>query len=138
MPVYALCSLLLLLPTAVDAASLYKCVARSAPVSYQSEPCGAAATARVWEVTPEPPPDAAERARRRQDHQRGRAESRYLSRLARTDRPSRARAYAIRLGGGRDCDAARERRERKLAAVGLERDYELVSALNDAVFEACK
>ncbi|KRA20763.1 MULTISPECIES: DUF4124 domain-containing protein [unclassified Lysobacter] len=137
MPLHPICTLLLLLPTVADAASLYKCVARSGAVSYQSEPC-AAATARVWEATPQPPPDTAELARRQQAEQRGQADSRYLSRLAGTDRPGGARAYAIRLGDGRDCDVARERRERKLAAVGMERDYALVSALNDAVFEACK
>jgi hypothetical protein len=138
MPLHALCSLLFLLPLAADAATLYKCVARSGAVSYQSQACAATATARVWEATPQPPPDAAELARRQQAEQRGQADSRYLSPLAGTDRPGGARAYAIRLGDGRDCDIARERRERKLAAVGMERDFALVSALNDAVFEACK
>lgn len=138
MPLPAVCSLLLLLAPVADAANLYKCVAGSGAISYQSDPCAQAATARVWDATPQPPPDATELARRQQAEQRGQADSRYLSRLAGTDRPGGARAYAIRLGDGRDCDVARERRERKLAAVGMDRDYALVSALNDAVFEACK
>lgn len=139
MPRYLVCVLpLLLLPVAAHAQYLYKCVARGAAVSYQSTPCDAAVTARIWDATPPAPPDAAERSRLRQAERRGRADSRYLSRLAGTDRPGRARASLIRLGGGRDCDAARARRERKLATAGMERDYALISTLNDAVFDACK
>ncbi|NUO74616.1 MAG: DUF4124 domain-containing protein [Lysobacter sp.] len=138
MPRYALCALAFLLPTATQASHLYKCVAPNGAVSYQSATCATGTAARVWEATPQPPPDAAERSKHWEAQRRGRADSRYLSRLAGTDRPGRARASVIRLGAGRDCDAARTRRERKLATVGMERDYELVSALNDAVFDACK
>ncbi|UHQ21482.1 DUF4124 domain-containing protein [Lysobacter sp. 5GHs7-4] len=127
-----------LLPAATQASHLYKCVAPGGAVSYQSATCETGAAARVWDATPQPLPDAAERSKQREAQRRGQADSRYLSRLAGTDRPGRARASVIRLGAGRDCDAARARRERKLATVGMERDYELVSALNDAVFDACK
>lgn len=138
MPRTIFCALLCLLPALANGASVYKCIARSGAVGYQSAPCRASATAQVWDATPSPAPDAAELTRREQAYRRGQADSRYLSRLAGTDRRGRARAAVIRLGGGRDCDAARARRERKLAAAGMERDYALVSALNDAVFQACQ
>lgn len=134
---FATLLLLCLLPAVAGAHTVYKCVARGGAVSYQSEPCVAATTARTWDATPEPPPDAAELQRREQAYRNGLTESRYLSRLAGTDRPGRARAYSIRIGG-RDCEAARARRERKLAAAGMDRDYDLVSALNTAVHDACK
>ena len=134
---FAILLLLCLLPAAADAHKVYKCVARGGAVSYQSAPCPAATTARIWDATPEPPPDAAELRRREQAYRNGLTESRYLSHLAGTDRPGRARAYSIRLGG-RDCEVARARRERKLAAAGMDRDYDLISALNTAVYDACK
>ncbi|KQZ57821.1 MULTISPECIES: DUF4124 domain-containing protein [unclassified Lysobacter] len=137
MPRLAILLLLCLLPAAAGAHNVYKCVARTGAVSYQSAPCAAATTARIWDATPEPPPDSVELQRREQAYRSGLTESRYLSRLAGTDRPGRARAYSIRLGG-HGCEAARARRERKLAAAGMDRDYDLVSALNTAVFDACK
>lgn len=143
----------LLLASAADAQTLYKCVSGHS-TSYQQEPCPRTARMiRSIETVPEPPPTAAQLAEQARKAERDRAESAFLSHLAGTDQMrtayrssghrfsgyrSSGRAWAQRDPQQDGCNAAKATRGNVLRAVGLSRTVDLLRKLDDDVAEACK
>ncbi|WP_133478735.1 DUF4124 domain-containing protein [Cognatilysobacter segetis] len=107
--------------------TVQKCVARDGGARYQSEPCGRGLrTAEVWAAVPEAEPPSRPAAV---------AESR--PRGTRRVRPRRS--YAAARTDTRDaCAEARAYRDEGERRAGLSRNYELLSALQRRVFEACR
>lgn len=131
----------LLFPATATAQQVYKCV-KGQDVSYQSAPCDATHTlAKQWEATPDPEPTAEEIYRREARHKQDAAESAQLRRAAGTLRSRsigrNSSRTAVSAADAR-CNAAKERRARKLEAVGLKRTFDLLRKLDDAVNNACK
>lgn len=110
------------------AGTLYKCVARGS-VAYQTSPCEpGSVTAWTREFQPDPPPPA---ARARSADPRGKEpRERYVA-----YRPVRWRVQREPLD---PCEAAKAKRERELARVGLKRTFDLLRRLDDEVYDACK
>lgn len=126
---HLLFGLLLLVPVLPAAAdSLFRCVARSGAVSYQSQPCSAQQRLdRVVDYRPEPVAAHMGRASilaRRQPHTTMRM----------------AAARGIRGGtvtASDRCRAAKSQREASLQRLGLKRTYDQLSALDAGVRAAC-
>lgn len=120
--------------TACAAQTVQKCVARNGHARYQSAPCGPGErTAEVWDATPDPVPETDDdlvRVRPR------RAGSRSTARRA----SSRAAALERRLAQATDdrCERARAYRDAVERRAGLDRDYDLLSALQRRVYDACR
>ncbi|RDZ28580.1 DUF4124 domain-containing protein [Lysobacter silvisoli] len=132
MPIAVVLFLFLLLPASAGAQTIYKCLAADGVPHYQSQACAQGMRLiQVWESGTVMPAFSPVRAPRRPDPG-------YLSRLAGTDRPRGGGAHLIALGGSSACVSARAKRERALEAAGMDRDYDLVRRLNDAVYDACK
>jgi hypothetical protein len=118
---------LLLWAMAAGAQTVQKCLGQDGRARYQSAPCepGERVIAQ-WAAEPEPEP----------------------VRAAVSQRPAPARTYraprAQRAASGRmdspvdRCRAAKEHRDAVEKRVGLARTYELLSALNSQVYDACK
>lgn len=130
-----------------DAQTLYKCASRTGN-SYQQSPCAAASrTVETMVTVPEPRPSAAQLAERSRKAEQDRAESAFLSRLAGTDQATmsyRAPRYArastrvsLRTSRNDDCKVAKAMRKATLKAVGLDRNFDLLRRLDDAVSDAC-
>lgn len=122
---------------------LRKCVSRKGEVSFQQEDCPPGwRLASVRAVVPEAPLTLEQRRAQEARRRQGEAESRYLSSLAGTNRTGNSGAQLHRVGTGAGspsaCDAAKAHRESVLNAVGMRRTYDLLRALNDQVFAACK
>ena len=133
--------LFLLLQILANAQQVYKCV-KGKDVSYQSAPCDATHTvAKQWDATPDPEPTAEEIALRAFKRKQDAAESAQLRRAAGTNRTrptgSGNRTTSISAADAR-CNAAKDRRARKLESVGLKRTFDLLRKLDDAVHSACK
>ena len=132
---------LLLSPYAAHAQQVHKCV-RGKDVSYQSAPCEAAYTlAKQWDATPQPEPSADEIARREAKRKQDAAESAQLRRAAGTERTRASGRSSQRTSisaADARCNAAKDRRAKKLEAVGLKRTFDLLRKLDDAVHSACK
>lgn len=127
-----------------SAQQVYKCVGKGGAVSFQSAPCDASQkSVKSWEARPEPPPTAEELRQRHRQQRQGEAESRYLSRLAGTDRRSGGNASGHFIGtegaGTRTaCERAKRERQAVLDRVGLKRTYDLLQRLDAQVHQACK
>ncbi len=127
---FALLLMLCLLPA--SAQSLHKCQDAAGGIVYQSQPC-AGATLRTWEIAElRPSPVAAQPAR--------------VTSNPPSSRPRAVRARSLRAprrsAAPRDdrharCLAARAQRDKTLARLGLQRRYEDLRRLNDAVSSAC-
>lgn len=136
--------LMLALALCADAPAqvIYKCVGRDVATSYQSQPCTKdAREARTYEASPEPPPTAEQLRALEQRRARERAESAFLSRRAGTDRRAVERSRIVReraIDSTGACEAAKAARQQALDAVGLKRNYELLSRLDASVRNACK
>lgn len=110
--------------------TVHKCRTVVGNVLYQSTPCPPGErTLAVWDAAPDPPTPAASRSRaaepQRRSPQRRSARARY-------------RSHAVDMASADGCAAAKARRDEIERRVGLARTYELLSALNREVFDACK
>jgi hypothetical protein len=107
-----------------------KCVARNGEARYQSEPCGRGSrTAEVWDAVPEPETPQS-RTPPRPTSQRAAAAPR---------KPRRARyAQARNVAAADSCEQARAYRDDAERRAGLARNYELLSALQRRVYDACR
>ncbi len=126
--------MLLACPAAAAAQQLHKCVDAHGHASYQSAPCEANQQ-QVWvrDATPEPAQSPQATASRRANRSPGAAQATGLPRV-----PASAPAAASLPISSSTCEAARQRRESTLKAVGLKRNFELLRRLDDAVWNACK
>ncbi|GAB6196865.1 hypothetical protein PAGU2595_021780 [Lysobacter xanthus] len=119
--------LALLLPLAAAAQTVQKCVDRAGHARYQSEPCARGEkTVEIWDAIPDAEPDPAplvQPARRR------------TARRTRSVRTGSGSAYAATADA---CERARAYRESVERRVGLARNYDLLSALDRRVFDACR
>lgn len=124
---------LLVLPLATSAQTVQKCQS-SAGVRYQSAPCGRyERTVEVWDATPSPELPVLDAARPR-------------ATTARSSRrpPSRRTAAQWDVAGvgngqpGRSCSDARAYRDAMERRAGLSRNYDLLSALQRPVYDACR
>jgi hypothetical protein len=125
-----------------QAQQVFKCV-NGKDVSYQSQPCEAnKKIAKIWFAPPEPPLTDQDRRRAALKRQRDASESAYLRRLA--GREGLVSGQALPLGaqipvrGGSACAAAKQNRDATLMAAGINRTHDLLRALDNAVYEACK
>lgn len=109
---------------------LHKCVAAGGSVSYQSAPCPPG-SAVAWKraYVPDPPTP---HASVRQSASRTSPPRTSAPRRSASPRRSPARQRTD------PCEAAKAYRERTLARVGLKRTFDLLRALDDRVYEACK
>jgi hypothetical protein len=134
-------AVVLIFPGAVNAQQVYKCV-KGTDVSYQSAPCdGTHTVAKQWDATPDPEPTAEEVSRREAKRKQDAAESAQLRQAAGTNRARSTGRSSNRTNvsaADARCNAAKEKRARKLEAVGLKRTFDLLRKLDDAVNNACK
>ncbi len=121
---------LLLLTAAAPAAAtaVHKCRLVDGRIVYQSAGCAPGErTLATWEAIADPPATQAPQPR-----------------VASTRGPARARAPARRRSAAASesrvdsCSAAKERRDAIERRVGLSRTYELLSALQREVYDACR
>lgn len=120
---------------------LLKCVSPKGQVSIQQEPC-----AKGWRLVsvrsgaPEAPPTAEQLQRRAYQQRKAQADSQYLSSLAGSNRRGSAQGHSIPVPGqgGGQCANAKAERDRVLNIVGLRRTYDLLRALDEQVYNACK
>jgi hypothetical protein len=139
--------ILLAIASQADAQTLYIC-ATSAGHSYQQAPC--APTARLLktiDTQPEPQPTAEQRRERAEKAVEDRAESAFLSRMAGTDGVhANTRSVLASRNGRRQstltqaidaCSQARATRTSTRRAMGLNRTFDALSALDRAVADAC-
>jgi hypothetical protein len=116
-----------------DAQAVYRCVEKGKPVSFQTDPCAAAATvSKIREFTPDRELTAYERQQRAAQwatrptpqasaHQHGTA----AVVNTRSSQP------------GHTCAQAKADRDRWERTVGLKRSYDAIRAMNDMVARAC-
>lgn len=117
---------LLAIPSAANAQTLYRCVEKGKPTSFQSEPCNASATvASTVDYVPErdrprptPAPAPAVQYQQRQAHS------------ARLHNIPRAPSLSA-------CEAARRHREQVLGTNNQQGNVDVRRMLNDAVAKAC-
>ena len=122
---------LLLLSGAVRADTLYRCVAKGGAVAYQDRPCVAQTTQTgTAEFTPEKVPVY---------------NSPKVSRSSTPARTSKIRRAGAASGAyipveptSTACEAAKARREKKLAQAGLKRTYSLLQRLDEDVRRVCR
>ena len=122
------------------AQSVHKCVAADGEVSYQSHPCGGRSReTQRWNAPPDPPPSTEQLAAQALLHERGRAESEFLSRRAGTHTRGEGKTRANRtVPQPSACEAAKASRQQTLERVGLKRTYDLLSRLDEQVRKACR
>jgi hypothetical protein len=128
---FALLLALCVLPA--SAQSLYKCRDAAGGIVYQSQVC-AGATLRRWEIAELRPPPAATRPV--QTTRKARPARSYAARGG-SLRAAPRRSAAPRDDRHARCLAARAQRETTLARLGLQRRYDDLRRLNDAVSSAC-
>lgn len=131
----ASCMLTLYLPSAASAQTVQKCRSREG-VRFQSAPCGVGErTVEVWDATPAPEVAAPRYASAGETRSvRGRARRHGARRSRRT-------SLAMLSGTvpqGRSCADARAYRDAMERRAGLDRNYDLLSALQRPVFDACR
>jgi hypothetical protein len=121
-------------PVSADAQrTIYRCVAAKAAVSYQDVPCASNQTMtalhrfKSTELNPAllARSRAIEQEMERRNHGRTSAARSTVSRAQKPKAPSR-------------CEAAKAKRETSLDKLGFKRDFELMSALDRAVWDACQ
>lgn len=110
--------------------TVHKCRTVAGNVLYQSTPCAPGErTLAAWDAPPDPPVPRASKPRSMES--RSGAERRSRARVS-----YRARERAVASVDA--CAAAKARRDEIERRVGLARTYELLSALNREVFDACR
>ena len=131
--------LLACVPGFASAQTIYKCVVKGEPTSYQNAPCSPdARIASIREFQAEAAPAYDQPRQRQRRETQARQESAYLSRLAGTDGKSRAARGHVLPSGGAGCEKAKRDRDAWEQRVGLSRSYESLSAWNERVRRACK
>lgn len=126
----ALAFCFVLVASTAHAGEVYKCV-KGKQVSFQSEPC--ASDQEVKRIVPFVP-DAEEPAWQR----RQRTEQQMAERYARERQQASMTAIPPAPQVPDACAQAKAHREFVLAQVGLRRTFDLLRALDEAVYEACK
>lgn len=112
--------------TGADATTVHKCRLRDGGVVYQGMECATGArTLSRWEAAPDPLVDSPPLPARSSQPSRRRTTA------ARARRPVRAESAD-------PCSAAKARRDSIERRVGLARTYELLSALQRDVYDACR
>ena len=121
---------LLLISGAVQADTLYRCVGKGGAVAYQAQACGEQAkqTGTV-EFTPERVPAY-------RPLPASRSSSNPSTRTSKRSGSATGALIPIE-AGGKACETAKSRREKKLAQVGLKRNYDLLQKLDEDVRRAC-
>ncbi|GAB1596062.1 hypothetical protein PAGU2638_17410 [Lysobacter sp. PAGU 2638] len=120
--------MLVLAATAAQAQTVQKCVTRGGLARYQSEPCARGErTAEIWDATPDPVAPAS-------DEPRPRTRSTTRSRTARRT----PRTSVAMLQTHDECADARAYRDAVERRAGLARNYDLLSALQERVYRACR
>ena len=133
----AILSLLFFIAPAGHAQQIHKCV-KGRDVSYQSAACDATQRlVKQWDAVPESEPTTAELSPSQAERRRREAKSAQAGRAASELRARAGKRSPIHAGDKR-CNAAKARREAKLASVGLKRTFDLLRKLDDAVHAACK
>ena len=138
---YVLLAAILAHPFASYAQTVQKCQSRDG-VRFHSAPCGhGERTVEVWDATPVPEvPTIREVSTNRYASSRARREPR-LRNIGRSHYRSRRNAFATLSDAApyaRSCEAARAYRDAMERRAGLNRNYDLLSALQRPVFEACR
>lgn len=111
------------------AQTVQKCVARDGHTRYQSEPCARGErTAEIWDATPDPVAPANDEPKPR---------TRAIGRTRSTSRRA-THATTAPVDTRNRCADARTYRDAVERRVGLERNYALLSTLQERVFEACR
>ena len=116
------------------ASAIHICVDRSGVVSYQSAPCGTGQRTRevrTFRPTAVDPQlfghtREIEREMDRRNH------------ASRVSSASRGSAGRSRAAAPNPCQVAKDQRKRELARAGLKRNFDLLSRLDGAVWDACK
>jgi hypothetical protein len=116
------------LATSLHAQTVQKCVSRDGRVRYQSEPCPPGTrTVETYDAVPDPTEPAPVARRARASSGRPRASGRAPRLQFRT------------VASARDaCEQARAYRDDTERRAGLSRNYELLSALQRRVYDACR
>jgi hypothetical protein len=137
----AILSLIFFIAPAGNAQQIHKCV-QGREASYQSAPCAAGQRlVKQWDARPEPEPSTLELGHNQVKRRQGEAEPAHAGRTTskgRASSRSRTRRNSPVSATDKRCNAAKARREAKLASVGLKRTFDLLRKLDDAVHEACK
>lgn len=121
-------SLLSVVAGANAATTIHKCRGPDGRVTYQGDACAPGArTLERWDAPPDPTVAEAPRL-----------SSASTRRKARATSTSRRRTSSPASSGSDSCAAAKERRDSIERRVGLARTYELLSALQRDVYDACK
>ncbi|MGY3264841.1 hypothetical protein ACVWZN_000914 [Lysobacter sp. HA35] len=124
----ALAVTMLCAATAANAQTVQKCVTRDGHERYQSEPCAhGERTAEIWDATPDPVAPASDEPRPR---------TRATTRKRSTRRS--ARTTVAMTDTHDDCAQARDYRDAVERRAGLSRNYDLLSALQERVYRACR
>ncbi|AXK71794.1 hypothetical protein DWG18_05495 [Lysobacter sp. TY2-98] len=114
---------------ATQAQTVQKCVGRDGHARYQSEPCARGErTAEIWDATPDPVTPANDGPRPR---------TRASTRTRASSRRS-ARTTVAALESRDSCADARAYRDAVERRAGLQRNYALLTTLQDRVYEACR
>ncbi|HZH44203.1 MAG TPA: DUF4124 domain-containing protein [Lysobacter sp.] len=114
-----------------QAGEVYRCVGKGGRVSLQSEPCPADSRVdRITSYVPDPEPSPQERLRRIEQEMEQRRQVEHRRAAVARRIPARPPPSA--------CELAKAERESVLKAVGLRRTFDLLSALDRKVYDACK
>lgn len=114
--------------------AIHVCVDRSGAVSYQSVPCGAGQRTREVRAFRAVAVDPQLLGRTREIER----EMDRRNHIARSVGGGRSSAGRNRAAAPNPCMVAKEQRKRELARVGLKRNFDLLSRLDGAVWDACK
>lgn len=116
------------------ASAIHICVDRSGVVSYQSAPCGTGQRTREVRTFRPTAVDPQLLGRTREiDREMDRRN--HASRVSSASRGSAGRSRAA---APNPCLVAKDQRKRELARAGLKRNFDLLSRLDGAVWDACK
>lgn len=118
-----------------QAQTIFKCVVKGKPVTYQTSPCPAQAQANVRQFLPYREPTAAELYARRMKEQR---DSEYLARVAGRSATAATSGAAIGPATSSACETAKRERDNYERSAGLNRSYDGLRAWNDHVARACR
>lgn len=126
---------LILAPGIADGQTIYQCVIKGKPTSYQNQPCSAnARLASAREYHPEAAPSQ-EQIRARQASVPPVRQASPGSGTGRRGHGPRAHLLPI---GGSGCAEAKRARDAWERRVGLDRDYRSLQIWNDRVQRACR
>lgn len=131
--------LIVLAPGVAGGQTLYKCVIKGKPASYQNEPCASnARVASMRAYRPEAAPTHEQILARQNREALALQESANLSRMAGTNRRGRGASAHVLPVGGSECADAKRARDAWEKQVGLRRNYNSLQIWSDRVQRACK